>query len=293
MSNDGIVFDDVALDERGHDALKRLNAVTMEAEFHAPDLIHLDLSLIKDIKLGTILAMCNTVPNTEELFSYVNKNINKYRERIIDDPLLYFTELPFTKDDVAAYMADHSNHDTIFNVSPLTKFLDNTFINALISNIRDSKILNKKYYSKTENRKVAKDIVVHVNVHPIKGISALHIKAIAKYITERFAVSVMLINNDLTANINKLVQYDQYFIRDLSVWSSRDDFINAFTDFKMINKSMYAAKFVTDIPNIDTRKLEKGAALILNSYRTHMPRFNWISPDEISPETPKVEDANV
>jgi len=255
--------------------IDELGRALVEGEFESPDKIYLDLSLVKDFNIGTLLTLIEESDNAEVLYTRMMHGLDAYNERSHLDVMAFFEDLKISRDQFFDRFNDPKYGPRILARSPMTTFLTKFFTPKLNDNIRNSSIVGK-----------TDPIRLHVNTYPLKGLTDSVIMMLGILFSRRFGVEVEIINVDLPSlDLESLFDYDQFFIQDFYKVSQRDDFRTSLTnaDFKffsfLFKKSIFCPPYIfKDGKEAQTSlypykdQLTMGVA----TYRSYLSEFDFI-----------------
>ena len=130
---------------RAEKELRKASADLIEESMVCPDVIYVDLALLKDIWIGAVNVILSDRKATPEDFHKAHRGILDrvipYMKRYRHDIGKYFPHLGVTTKDVETILADPARHDEIFIASPVTQFVNtlraNLDINANHANVSE------------------------------------------------------------------------------------------------------------------------------------------------------------
>ena len=266
---------DIKIDEQ---MIKELNDGMVKCNLITPDLLYIDLSLIKDIYLGTLLTFL-TKPekkiyeNEHKAYEYIMCRLEEYRNRSFHDLKHCFPELNFTNDDLDARLNDPAYADFIFYSSPITGFLD-TLKAQIAVNVNHSSVIGKK-----------NDIRVIINTYPlILNKQSQHVLGI--YMSRGYGLTVQLICQDpRTMSLETLLSYDEVYCFCLEPFFLNLKINKAFSELKFVGKRFYMPKFFgyqyTD--QKDIKKDDRYSQTALNV----LTQFKYIDMAIVSAKAPR------
>lgn len=118
---------------RNDDLISKVNEAILYSDFHEIKEVYIDLALLKDTRLGTILAEDkNTLP-------YITEHIPQYNIRPVRDFTFAFPKLKAKENTYRQMYMDPKYSKTIFNYSPDTlmyKYLPQMIDSVISSNAR-------------------------------------------------------------------------------------------------------------------------------------------------------------
>jgi hypothetical protein len=105
--------------------------------------IYLDLAMLRDIRLSTLLYITQDLPNH---ITYIKQNLAKYDQRIQDENIFeYFPEYEYLKGKYTRCINDTSLHPYLWTISPITFLLP---MLAYITDLgRKSAVMHQRVYT--------------------------------------------------------------------------------------------------------------------------------------------------
>ena len=244
----------------------------MEGQFITPDLLYLDLFLLKDLHIGAIMSLAIERDEGEDIYNLISKNLDNYRQRYFLDPCHYLS-LPYTKEEVDSRLADEHYHDDIYLLSPMTNVLD-SLINHIFININHSAIKDK-----------VNDITVHINTYPLK-LSKKLTYALGIFIRDVLQINVKLLCKPINEfTVDELMEYDEYYLYYFKEFSDHKEIMKLASDFKLIKKRLFTIPHCGyEFQPKEEEDLAKELLLIDTSFSLVLSQFNFFKIHDCSPK---------
>ena len=181
--------------------LNARQAADLKSELFTPDVIYLELRLLKDYTIGALLALAaeKDADEGERLFASIKKRLIGYDMRVIDDVAEFFPDFGLTTDEIEAVIADPQYTDRILMYAPGTQF-----IVALIENLRinvnhsevDDRFEKVRLDERGHYLKNWRDVTYVVNTWPLPSPTGRSLHMIQEFMARTFQSNVIVISHD-------------------------------------------------------------------------------------------------
>lgn len=246
-----------------------------------PDRLYVDLRLLKDFGIGTVMALAarDGEEKAREVYRIVNKNLVQYGIRYFDDPSYYFADAGYSFEDIDAAMKDPAMADLIYRMSPVTN-VPSILVAHMVVNANHSAMLRK-----------TGSVRVILNTWPLV-LSNNTLPLLGTYITELLDVDVEIICSDpQKIPRNKWLSFDEYYFYYLSEFTHNADVQKAFEDLLFLSKRGYAIPLYARKMNviIDREFLIRELIKIETTFNALFDQFKVIPIQDCSPYIPVVK----
>lgn len=239
----------------------------MQSKLKTPDVIYVDMVLIKDFFLGALLKMINS----KEQYLTIRDNIHKYENRFVDNVEYVFPELGITQQEYLANRIGLSDFD-IFQGSPVTNFLN--MLNQIVMSINNKTAASQK---KTM-------IKLYINTFPLQLPFAVA-TAIANDFQSTYAMDVRIMQRPLhKCELSFVSELDLIFTDDIKSLIEEPVYRDAFKDQKFLEKQIFATKKLGSLKPLETHKTEQELMqdfLMTESFIQLMCHFGYMPPLQI------------
>lgn len=181
--------------------LNAKQAADLKSELFTPDVIYLELRLLKDYTLGALLALASDKPPAEgeRLFKSVKSRLLGYDMRLTDDVAPFFPDFNLTTDEIEEVIRDPKYTDKILMYAPGTQFITAMSENLRI-NINHSEVDDRFEKVRLDDQgrylKNWKDVTYVVNTWPLPSPTGRSLQMIQEFITRAFQSNVIVISTD-------------------------------------------------------------------------------------------------
>ncbi len=214
----------------------------MEDELTPMKMIYLDLSIIKDSKLGSIMA---NAPSEED-YKYVLSKLDNYNARIDNNYLTHFDKLKLTEDEVKEFHLNPFNGDFLFEVSPITTGLEQ--IIYLIQKLDQVNRIAKKVDHTT----------LLINTYPLKLTSKGD--KMLKYFINTISNRVRIIKFEKPIqdiDLKTLAKCDMLILDDITPFFTNLNYAEELYEQKLFIDKIVTSRFVVEDRVRDVVKKEK------------------------------------
>lgn len=262
--------DDQAEKPLSEDLIRQLSNDEITGSLITPDKIYLDVAMLKDLYIGTLLSFLY-IPYSDELpklredegYQYLMSRLPEYRKRDFNDMLVCFPKYGITTEMVHERMYDPAHSDMIFACSPGSAFL-RTLWSQLAINVNHSTVAGKR-----------EPIVLTVNTYPLK-LNKENTDLLGAFIVAQFGVTVIPICiSPETYPVDQFVKFDEYYIYHYKPFSDRKDIQQLFYKLLMLKKWLFVPRYfgykfnpLLNLKNAITRDVSQISAAIQFKYLT-------------------------
>jgi hypothetical protein len=260
--------------------LERLNESVIKNTLITSDHIYLDLALIKDLEIGTVMAMASQRDDAfcANVYKKIQDGLPAYNKRVYSD-ITGYIDLPFSREEINDYMYDPKNSDRIFLCSPSTAFIKE-FGKNLVVNINHSFVADKRNIP----------IRVHINTHPLT-LSAEFGKTLTGFIAMTFDVHATYFSQDpIAISYNRYQKFDEFYFYHFSQFSLHPKIHEKLGSFQMFDKYVYALASLGPVmgklpsnPKYKEKYVTESFLKIESGFLAIFKQFKLIKPEMCAP----------
>lgn len=259
--------------------VQRINQSLITDGLVTPDHYYLDLMLLKDIRVGMVIAAIYNRPEGERqsLYDELTKLLSVYQARSFDDDE-GLVKHPCYKEG-KALLEDPATQARVFLVSPMTPLREtidaHLVINANHSQLREK--FEKVRVSKTTYRKNWDAITFHVNTYPFPAEGEVA-KLAAAFIVDRYGVNVELIYHAPKEIPKKVfLECDEFFVYCNDAFLESPEVQEELKPLINIKKIFYITPiFMADKKKKWTPERLKPERMSLKAYLDMFITFEWM-----------------
>jgi hypothetical protein len=221
------------------------NEIKEKVQFKTPNRIYIDMSLLNDFYLGTILFKSFVLDNRDqETYSIIIDNLDLYNTRYLDNVEYIFPELNYQHKDILALLHNSEYHSHIFSLSPKT----NIYLRL------EERLLDINNKTAIIKNQITPTLVF--NTYPFELPDELQ-NSIKVYYSDSFQFNVEIINQYLL-DIDKdfLLGHDEFYMYDFITFIKDTYYSELFTKEKLLSKTIHAPKRIENIDKIKDLKKE-------------------------------------
>lgn len=246
-----------------------INQQIMEDKLKTPDVIYIDLSIIKDLFLGTILSMIKT----KEQYDIIMTNLKIYEGRYIDNIEHALPKLGITQEQYLEHRATISDFK-LFQISPITEFI-NVFSN-FVTGINNKRAVMQKI----------SPIQLYINVYPL-NMPRQALVEIANIFQNTFAMNTSILIKPITDYALEFIhKIDMFFMEDIKSFMENDIIKKEMVDKKFNDTLIYAPRRIGDLSVLtEIHKTEENLMkdfIVTETYIRFMCMFSYLPSLKIS-----------
>jgi len=218
------------------DELARLNQEMITSDLITPDRMLVDLILIKDFTISTLLSFLyewkTSRPNMDRgiLYTKIIDGLEAYQNREFDDIAQLFPLFGLTNSDINQRKSDPLWARYILHNAPLTPFLK-TLRSQIAVNVNHSAVISKR-----------DPIEITINTYPLK-LSPIDTNIVGLYFSKSMGVHVKVICLDMTKiSLTDALFYDEIYTYYFAEFLSNDDIRSGYEALKFIRKRLFVPR---------------------------------------------------
>lgn len=279
--------------ERAEKNLREASSELLETTFVAPDVIYVDLALLKDFILGAIRVILedrgSSVQVLKDADASILENIIPYMTRVRHNVGQYFPKLNVTTQEVEKCLSDPSKHNAIFLASPVTQFVNtlkaNLAINANHAHVSEK--FRKKAHGKGRHTREFGMISLYVNTYPLQISKPLYV-LLGKFLTDNYGVNVKVFCQNPKDIPSKLfLKYQEIDTAYLKEFLDNPEFQKSLTDRKFMTTPIFATHWFGYMPTqAEPDQAIKAGMVHVAARMGFLSDFKWIEPQHIGPFIP-------
>lgn len=231
---------------------QEINAHHIESEFDTPDLIYIDLELIRDYQFGCLFTFIQEHPpeKATKLYEYLLAKWPERQKSHFDTIIPFFPELKITQKEFGERLNDPEWSDRIFIASPMTVY-PHVLKAQLTINVNHSQVSEKFTKIKISQHQYIRNydrVVYALNTWPLT-LSKELCDQTAAFFRDNFLVDVIVINqapDKFSKELFSLI--DHFHIRHIKDFIESPAIQKLLTENVYIKKKMFAVPFFP-IPN--------------------------------------------
>lgn len=226
---------------------QEINAHHIESEFDTPDVIYVDLCLIRDYQFGCLFTFIQEHPPeiAERLYAHLIAKWPERQRSHFDTITSFFPELKITQKAFDERLHDPQWSDRIFIASPMTVY-PHVLKAQLTINVNHSQVSEKFTKIKISQHQYIKNydrVVYMINTWPLT-LSKESQDQTAAFFRDNFLVDVVMINQSPDKFSTELfLQVDHFHIRYLKQFIENTHIQKLLSESVYIKKKLFAAPF--------------------------------------------------
>ena len=250
--------------------MRELNMGALKNDLITPNFLYLDLALMRDLQIGAMMSIAFETGETEarRIYSIIKKNQKEYNKRYFLDASYYFKESNYSYTNIMDRLNDSKYADSIFNFSPITKFI-NIISTHMAINVNHSAIADNS----------STPIRMAINTFPLKLSDHVN-KAYGLHIADLFGVeTVVFCKNVAEYNyLEDLDNFDEFYLYHIYEFSHNKTIKEAFQDDNFSDKKIFAIPICgnTYDPKRTIKSLAEELVLIESHLNIFVEKFKFI-----------------
>jgi regulator of sigma D len=213
--------------------------IKKKIELKTPNKIYIDMFLLNDFYLGSILFKALVLDKSDEkVYKTIIDNLEIYDSRYVDNIEYIIPELNYKHKEILDILHNDKYHPVIYPLSPKTNVYYR--LEERLLNINNRTAINKNKITPT----------LTINTYPIE-LPAHIANDIRLYYSDAFKINVDIISQSLL-DIDKelFLSNDEFYIYDFISFIKDPHYSQLFTEEKLLPKIIHATKRVEDIEKV-------------------------------------------
>lgn len=222
--------------------LARLNQEMITSDLITPDRLYVDLALVKDFNIATLLSFLHqwktTRPEVDRgaLYNALLEGLDAYQNRDYDDIAGLFPAFGLTNEAIAERRRDSSWARHILHTAPLTPFIE-TLRSQIAVNVNHSEVIGKR-----------DPIELIINIHPLV-LEAADRTIVGRYFAHALRVNVKVVHLDVAAwTLADALSFDEIYTYYFAGLLDHADIRAGYETLKFVRKRLFVPQLLGAAP---------------------------------------------
>ena len=223
--------------------LARLNNEMITSDLITPDRLLVDLMLVKDYNIATLLSFSyewkKTRPEIDRavLYDSLIKGLEAYQKREYDDIAGLFPKFGLTNEEIAVRRSDPNWSRYLIHTAPVTPFMD-TLRGQIAVNVNHSAVIGKR-----------DPIEITINTYPLQ-LPLIDQHIIGLYFSRSLQVQAKVIYLDMTKlSLSDVITYDEIYTYHFSELFSHEEIRLGYETLKFVRKRLFIPRLFGSEPD--------------------------------------------